>query len=95
MPDPTKQLQQRKREIHDRLVMYGSIASGMSIATSANSEADRAKLKLMLSNLDLLDAEHLEGAMRHGVEKVVHIAIYNAQLIAEAVVLGKHQPNND
>ncbi|AII48654.1 hypothetical protein KR52_05795 [Synechococcus sp. KORDI-52] len=29
--------------------------------------------------------------MRHGIEKVVHIATYNAQLIAEAVVLGKHQ----
>ena len=33
--------------------------------------------------------------MTHGIEKVVHIATYNARLIAEAVVLGKHQPNND
>ncbi|WP_156957609.1 hypothetical protein [Synechococcus sp. KORDI-52] len=60
MTDPTKQLQQLKREIHDRLVMYGSIASGFNSATSPDSETDKAKLKLMLSNLDLLDAEHLE-----------------------------------
>ena len=50
MTDPTKQLQQLKREIHDRLIHYGNIAAITNAADLTTKLI--AKLQLLEHNPD-------------------------------------------